>query len=276
MLEKNMKWTFTTGEFAKLCGVSKQTLLYYDRVGIFQPERVLENGYRVYTYLQFETFNVIATLREMGTPIQEIKSYLDRRSPEEFIRLFAQQKRELEETLQNMERIHRMMESKIATTQDALQVDETKILLEKQPERRLALSRPMQNWEEQEYLPILTEYLSICNRNNRMQSYSIGTVVRWKALLNGNVTDCTYYFCSQASEDTPPSFLHCRPAGTYVVAYHKGDYDSMTEAYERLAAYIRHHQLSIVPYSYEDDLLDEITNQDSQEYLTKISIPIIE
>ena len=135
MLEKNMKWTFTTGEFAKLCGVSKQTLLYYDRVGIFQPERVLENGYRVYTYLQFETFNVIATLREMGTPIQEIKSYLDRRSPEEFIRLFAQQKRELEETLQNMERIHRMMESKIATTQDALQVDETKILLEKQPER---------------------------------------------------------------------------------------------------------------------------------------------
>ena len=192
MLEKNMKWTFTTGEFAKLCGVSKQTLLYYDRVGIFQPERVLENGYRVYTYLQFETFNVIATLREMGTPIQEIKSYLDRRSPEEFIRLFAQQKRELEETLQNMERIHRMMESKIATTQDALQVDETKILLEKQPERRLALSRPMQNWEEQEYLPILTEYLSICNRNNRMQSYSIGTVVRWKALLDGNVTDCTY------------------------------------------------------------------------------------
>ena len=109
-----------------------------------------------------------------------------------------------------------------------------------------------------------------------MQSYSIGTVVRWKALLDGNVTDCTYYFCSQASEDTPPSFLHCRPAGTYVVAYHKGDYDSMTEAYERLAAYIRHHQLSIVPYSYEDDLLDEITNQDSQEYLTKISIPIIE
>ena len=103
------------------------------------------------------------------------------------------------------------MESKIATTQDALQVDETKILLEKQPERRLALSRPMQNWEEQEYLPILTEYLSICNRNNRMQSYSIGTVVRWKALLDGNVTDCTYYFCSQASEDTQPRTS--QPAG---------------------------------------------------------------
>lgn len=276
MLEKNMEWTFTTGEFAKLCGVSKQTLLYYDRVGIFRPERILENGYRVYTYPQFETFHVIATLRAMGTPIHEIKSYLDRRSPEEFIRLFAQQKRELEETIQNLERIHRTMESKIAATRDALQVDETKISLEWQPEKRLALSQPMQSWAEQEYLPILTEYLSACNRNNRTQTDSIGTVVRWKALPDGNFTDCTYYFCSQAAGDTFPSFLHYRPAGTYVVAYHKGDYDSMTEAYERLAAYIRHHQLSIVPYSYEDDLLDEVTNRDAREYLTKISIPILE
>lgn len=76
MMEKNTEWVFSTGEFAKLCGVSKQTLLYYDRVGIFKPERILENGYRVYTYPQLETFHVIATLREMGTPIQEIKSYL--------------------------------------------------------------------------------------------------------------------------------------------------------------------------------------------------------
>lgn len=44
MMEKNTEWVFSTGEFAKLCGVSKQTLLYYDRVGIFKPERILENG----------------------------------------------------------------------------------------------------------------------------------------------------------------------------------------------------------------------------------------
>ncbi|HBY3460150.1 TPA: MerR family DNA-binding transcriptional regulator, partial [Clostridioides difficile] len=32
------KQYFTTGEFAKLCGISKQTLIFYDKIGIFSPE----------------------------------------------------------------------------------------------------------------------------------------------------------------------------------------------------------------------------------------------
>ena len=40
---------FTTGEFAKICSVSKQTLIYYDRVGIFSPDITGSNGYRYYS-----------------------------------------------------------------------------------------------------------------------------------------------------------------------------------------------------------------------------------
>lgn len=50
---------FTTGEFAKICSVSKQTLIYYDRVGIFSPDITGSNGYRYYSYTQIETFTVI-------------------------------------------------------------------------------------------------------------------------------------------------------------------------------------------------------------------------
>ena len=32
---KNSKNYFTTGEFAKICGVKKQTLFHYDDIGIF-------------------------------------------------------------------------------------------------------------------------------------------------------------------------------------------------------------------------------------------------
>ena len=34
----NLKKNFSTGEFAKLCGVSKQTLIYYDKIGLFKPD----------------------------------------------------------------------------------------------------------------------------------------------------------------------------------------------------------------------------------------------
>lgn len=276
MFEKNMKWTFSTGEFANLCGVSKQTLLYYDQVGIFKPETVLENGYRVYTYAQFETFHVIATLREMGTPIQEIKAYLDFRSPEGFVQLFERQKAELEETLQNLERIHCMMETKIHITRQAQAVDSKKVLLETQPECFLLLSQPMQSWDEKEFLPVLTEHLHICNREKLYCGYSIGTMVRWNGPIDdANYSGCTYYFYTQTLEETAELAFHRKPAGCYVTAYHKGDYDSTTEAYQRLAAFIRENGLSVGPYSYEDSLLDEITNKGREDYLTKISIQVL-
>ena len=78
---------FTTGEFAKICSVSKQTLIYYDRVGIFSPDITGSNGYRYYSYTQIETFTVIAMLRDLGVHIREIKAHMDCRSPEALIRL---------------------------------------------------------------------------------------------------------------------------------------------------------------------------------------------
>ena len=35
---KKNKTYFTTGEFAKLFGIKKQTLFYYDQCGIFKPD----------------------------------------------------------------------------------------------------------------------------------------------------------------------------------------------------------------------------------------------
>ena len=56
---KQKKDYFTTGEFARICGVRKQTLFYYDSIGIFSPEIVGDNGYRYYSYTQVETFAVL-------------------------------------------------------------------------------------------------------------------------------------------------------------------------------------------------------------------------
>ena len=62
MKENNTKY-FSTGEFAKLCKVHKKTLFHYDEIGLFKPEKVMNNGYRYYSVYQLEAFNVISTLK---------------------------------------------------------------------------------------------------------------------------------------------------------------------------------------------------------------------
>ena len=63
---------FTTGEFAKLCGVKKQTLFHYDQIGILKPEITTSNGYRYYSVLQFDTYITIAMLKELDIPLANI------------------------------------------------------------------------------------------------------------------------------------------------------------------------------------------------------------
>ena len=78
---------FTTGEFAKICHVEKHVLFHYDEIGLFKPAVVKENGYRYYSYHQYDTFAVIRTLKRLGTSLRDIKIYLEQRDPCLFLEL---------------------------------------------------------------------------------------------------------------------------------------------------------------------------------------------
>ena len=83
--------TFHTGEFARIVGVNKRTLHYYDEQGIFKPDHVAENGYRSYSFRQFYPFYLLRMLRGMGLEISEIKEYMEHRSPARLDALLGEQ-----------------------------------------------------------------------------------------------------------------------------------------------------------------------------------------
>ncbi|WP_302823163.1 MerR family transcriptional regulator [uncultured Anaerotruncus sp.] len=99
----------TTGEFARLCGVSKHTLFHYDELGVFSPAVKAENGYRYYSMAQIDVFFVISTLKKLDIPLREIKAYLDRRSPEELVRLLQGEARLLDEKIRRLRRMKELI-----------------------------------------------------------------------------------------------------------------------------------------------------------------------
>ena len=110
----------TTGEFARLCGVSKHTLFHYDELGVFSPAVKAENGYRYYSMAQIDVFFVISTLKELDIPLREIKAYLDRRSPEELVRLLQGEARLLDEKIRRLRRMKELIRRKAELTESAL------------------------------------------------------------------------------------------------------------------------------------------------------------
>lgn len=68
---------YTVGELAKLSGVSTRTLRYYDQMGLLTPERVCENGYRVYERAQVDRLQQILFYRELGVALKAIDDMLN-------------------------------------------------------------------------------------------------------------------------------------------------------------------------------------------------------
>ena len=82
---------YTTGEVAKLCGVSVRTVQYYDTRGLLVPSELSEGGRRLYSDDDVRRMKVICFLRELGLPINSIAQLLAEEDPESVITLLLEQ-----------------------------------------------------------------------------------------------------------------------------------------------------------------------------------------
>ena len=82
---------YTTGEIAKLCGVTVRTVQYYDNRGILAPSELTEGGRRLYSEDDFKQMKIICFLRELGLSIDSISQLLSEKDPGSIISLLLDQ-----------------------------------------------------------------------------------------------------------------------------------------------------------------------------------------
>ena len=91
---------YTTGEIAKLTGVTVRTVQYYDDRGILIPSELSEGGRRLYSDDDLRRMKIIGFLREAGLPIKSIEALFADENPESIISvLLAEGERQLEAEL---------------------------------------------------------------------------------------------------------------------------------------------------------------------------------
>ena len=85
---------YTTGELARLCGVSVRTVQYYDQRNILVPSQLSEGGRRLYSDDDLNRMKIICFLRDMGISINSIAALFQEEHPEKVIDLLLQQQSE--------------------------------------------------------------------------------------------------------------------------------------------------------------------------------------
>lgn len=77
-----MKKAMTISAFAKAHGLSRATLLYYERIGLLKPAGQNPAGYRMYGMAEAQRMTRINTFREAGIPLKAIRALLDGNDPD--------------------------------------------------------------------------------------------------------------------------------------------------------------------------------------------------
>ena len=67
----------TVKEVSQLTGVSVRTLHHYDAIGLLNPTKVTDSGYRLYDDTALRRLNAILLFRELEFPLKEIRQILD-------------------------------------------------------------------------------------------------------------------------------------------------------------------------------------------------------
>ena len=271
-MKRKREKSYSTGEFAKYFGIPKDTLLYYDRIGLFSPEQVAPNGYRRYTASQLGTFGTLLSLREMNVSIQEIRQYLGEKTPEHFSAMAEHHLQKLEEEIQKLEEIRRGFRRTIRIIGETREAPLEQVLFRDMPEMPLIFYEDVSAMKDLEENP--HSWWDACN--NFILEVGIfgipyvGSYIGREHLEKKQYTQVDRLFMWS---DSPGGIA--RPAGTYALLYHKGPYETLQEAYVKFFEELGQRRCRLAGGAYEEYLLDELEASRPEDYITKISVRVI-
>lgn len=269
------------GEFAKVSGMSRKNLIYYDNIGLFSPEITLDNGYRYYYYRQLYTLNMITTLKDIGVPLKEIKAFTENRNPEKTIELFSAQRDIIDKDINRLIQIRDMMSMHIETSTVAIKAKTDEITIQYFDEQPIFVGRNLQMVKGQRttFSKMLTSFYQYANSEGYYATFPWGVYIDYGSIKERfqksephnypeNDSLLNFYFSVPVSNVV-------KPKGKYVVMYSRSfDYDG--KEYQIISKYAKEHNIRLNSIIYADYVINEISANKPEDYLIRISIPIDE
>lgn len=169
---------FTPGELARLCGISKSLLLYYDRQGILKPACTDSNGFRYYEAKQFFVLENITALRRLDIPLPEIKRFLSYKSSEQLTLLYKKKLKDCHEKISQYQHYEKQLLENIEALSASEHLTVNQILLQELPvidylaECEIFLSQPIK-----ERILTISKFIRPYLQKNYMHKFYYGRYI---------------------------------------------------------------------------------------------------
>lgn len=262
----------TTGEFARFCGTSKDTLIFYDRQDILKPRHVSGNGYRRYLPEQFYEFDLISILKDTGSSLAEIKGQMRQGSPEQILALLEEKKHILKKESERLAMRRVTLEEMSHVIAEASRIKYDVLSFEELAEERLALAETETEFDMESDDGFLAQYRSyFADRSDMPKPVLYGVLINEQNLTAKRyVASCFFHKAYNYVDEK----LHIMSAGRYAILAHRGTTASHVKAYHQIINDIEKAALTIISPMYIYNLMNNITNPNIDEYAAKYCVRV--
>lgn len=272
MLEamKNNRVFYTPHQVASFYSIKKDTLLYYDRIGLFSPAVRKENGYRYYSADQLDELDTILSLRDLGFSIPAIKSSIENLGPASFISLLEAEEDSIRKKIASYRSLLNVISTIKASVNEAKKAEKGKLYTAYFSAQHV-IRIPIEDegcfhtsdraWEE--------AYRRLLSQADGKVLINIGSIVRLdeaKAWL-GEVCREVYATYGKPSGATIP-------AGKYAYMFFSGPLSHLRSFYTRFLDALKDAALTPVSDIYEELVISATVTRNEEEYVTKLSVRI--
>jgi len=120
-------------EVSEQCGISSDTLRYYERIGLIPPVNRNEGGIRDYDEIDLKRVEFIKCMRSAGLPIEVLIEYVDLvrqgdQTSEARKRILVEQRAQLAARMEEMQKTLDLLDYKIEVYENALLKKEKEIV----------------------------------------------------------------------------------------------------------------------------------------------------
>ena len=267
-----MKDYYKIGEISKIYGIGRDSLMYYEDIGILKPFRD-KNGYRMYKLSDIWRLNLIKELRSLNFPMKKIKEYLDDRNIESTKEILNKEIILIDEKIEEPLSYKQNIMKRLDTINDELrnlklyEID----LVYINKRKALELNANITKDEEFDFL-IQKLQKDYENRFTILGNNNIGSSFCLDKIKQGIYNEFKSVFCFLEDEEEIYNIIFNE--GYYLTLTYKGEYKNNKHHINKMFKYIEEKGYKIISDPIEIYKIDIHETEDINEFVTEIQIPV--
>lgn len=269
-----MKNYYKINEISNLYNIGKDSLRYYEEIGILKPKRD-KNSYRLYSIQDIWKLNIIKDLRNLNFPMEKIKDYLENRTVKNTIDILNEEITLINKKIEQLKiqkntitsRVKSLKEDVLGTKLEKIElvsIDERKVIMlndtfSRDDEVDFLIKKLHKKYEDKLYL-LGNNYLGVTMDLDKVNEKTY------------NAYNSVFFVLDKDDKAYDMVIL----GGRYLTLSYKGSYNKTKKFIPQMIDFVKSNNYKVVDDPIELYKIDVHETSDIEEYLTELQIRVEE